>query len=446
MSSLLVLSSILGASEYKEVSLDALMRTGITKEWFEDEREKIIFSVMDICYKANRPFDDSIILQHLKKSNIQKPDEILLEIVTQKQVPQSITLEHISTLKESYHQRMLERLSNEIKSMTNTKENPELITQMVQNSLNDFEFLNNRGHTKSLTEVRKLRKLAPPAQRIRTYIPFIDTVLTDRNGNKGLKNEGLFYISGLKQSGKTFILTRIIENVSKDHPVMFGSMEFGEDLYDENIEEMQKDGYFHGNLDNIFTFDDIYDVNNIIAEIRFSHKLNGIKLVALDSMLRMTNNNPDLKTDEKRISEMFSKFGKLSKELKIPIIIIVQSSKEDLKSSNISVKGSMNADHEASVWFHVIKTSKDPLDEQRTVIWNKNKDTRRHPKQHLMFVPSTSDFYRINVNDKGEPDGAIDSYRKPTYKDIPTEIIYNEALDTSPAMSDIPTSLSLPTL
>lgn len=444
MSSSIVLNSILGANEYKELSLDRLMGTGISKEWFEDEREKIVFGVIDICYKAGRAFDDTVILQHLQKANMQNADEILLDIVTQKQVPQSIALAHIEGLKEKYHQRVLEKLSNEIKSMTNNKDNPEAITQMVQNTLNDFDFLSSRGHTKSLRKVRENRKQKPPAQRIKTHIPFIDTVLTDKHNNSGIRNEGLFFISGLKQSGKTFILTRIIENVSKDHPVMFGSLEFGEDLYDETIEEMEEDGYFSGNIDNIFTFDSIYDVDTVIAEIRFQHKLNGIKLVALDSMMRLTNNNPDLKTDEKRISEMFSKFGKLSKELKLPIIIIVQSSKEDLKSSNISVKGSMNADHEAYVWFHVVKTNKDPLDEQRTVIWNKNKDTRKHPKQHLMFMPSTSDFYRIKVNDKGEPDGAMDNYRKPK---IPIEVVYyDETIDNPPSMDDIPKTLNLPTL
>ena len=227
---------------------------------------------------------------------------------------------------------------------------------MVQNSLDGYEKLNKVSSTKRLSEVRRLRKAQPPVQRIKTGIPFIDTVLTGKRGNKGIRNEGLFFISGLKQSGKTFVLTRMIENLSKDIPVMFGSMEFGEDLYDENIEQQQEDGIFEGNIDNIFTFDAIYEVNAIIAEIRLQHKLYGIKLVALDSMMRMTNNNPDLKTDERRISEMFSKLGKLSKELKIPIIVVVQSSKEDLKSSMISVKGSMNADHEAYVWFHLSKT------------------------------------------------------------------------------------------
>lgn len=133
-------------------------------------------------------------------------------------------------------------------------------------------------------------------------------------------------------------------------------------------------------------------------------------------MMRMTNNDPQLKTDERRISDMFSKLGKLSKELKIPIIVIVQSSKEDLKSSVISVKGSMNADHEAYVWFHIFKNdTKNPENEQRTVIWNKNKDTRKHPKQHLMFVPQTSDFYRVEVDKHGNPSKALDNYRKPKY-------------------------------
>ncbi|MDQ7067754.1 MAG: DnaB-like helicase C-terminal domain-containing protein [Sulfurimonas sp.] len=249
-----------------------------------------------------------------------------------------------------------------------------------------------------------------------------------------------FFISGLKQSGKTFVLTRLIENLSKEYPVMFGSMEFGEDLYDENVEQQQLDGSFDGNIDNIFTFDSIYDVGAIIAEIRLQHKLYGIKLVALDSMMRMTNNNPDLKTDERRISEMFSRLGKLSKELKIPIIVVVQSSKEDLKSSIISVKGSMNADHEAYVWFHLMKTNgKDNEDEMRTVIWNKNKDTHKHPKQHLMFVPETSDFYRVEIDEHGNACKPLDKYRRPKAKVIET------AYETIPATTEEESDFSMPT-
>jgi replicative DNA helicase len=233
----------------------------------------------------------------------------------------------------------------------------------------------------------------------------------------GIRNEGLMYISGLKQSGKTFIISRILENVSKTHPVLFGSLEFGKDLYDEDVEEAQEAGNFEGNTDNIFVFDEIYDTDQVIAEIRYQVKVNGVKLVALDSMMRMTNNNNDFKTDEKRLSDMFSRLGKLSKELKVPIIIIVQSSKEDLKSSVISVKGSMNADHEAYTWVHLVKTfPKDSDSELRTVIWNKNKDTKKHPKQHLMFVPQTADFYRVELDENKKPIKALDKYRKPIGK------------------------------
>jgi replicative DNA helicase len=224
---------------------------------------------------------------------------------------------------------------------------------------------------------------------------------------------------------------------------MFGSMEFGEDLYDENIEQQQNEGHFEGNIDNIYTFDSIYEVNAICAEIRLMHKLHGIKIAALDSMMRMTNANPDLKTDERRISETFSKLGKLSKELKIPIIVVVQSSKEDLKSSMISVKGSMNADHEAYVWFHLTKTkSKDAEDEMRSVIWNKNKDTHKHPAQTLMFVPQTSDFYRVELDEHGNAGKALDKFRRPPAKAI--EIVYEtKALDVS-ALDDEP-SYDMPT-
>jgi len=424
---MLVLSSILTANEFSEIDLDVVMNSHISKEWFIDEAQATMFEVMSVCHTGSIAFDDSVVINYMKKAGVVHPENMLLNIMAQKQVPQNVLMEHIQTLKESYRRRMLQVLNTDIAKMLQDETvSSDAITQMIQNSIDDYASLNKGSSTRRLSEVRKIRKSKPQAQRIRTHIPFIDTVLTDKHGAKGIRNEGLFFISGKKQSGKTFVLTRLIENVSREHPVMFGSMEFGQELYDENIEQQQEEKVFDGNIDNIFTFDDIYDVSGIIAEIRLQHKLFGIKLVALDSMMRMTNNNPDLKTDERRISEMFSKLGKLSKELKVPIIVIVQSSKEDLKSSIISVKGSMNADHEAYVWFHLAKTKpKEPDDEMRTVIWNKNKDTHKHPKQNLMFVPQTSDFYRVEVDEHGNAAKALDKFRAPPINHV--EVAYEEA-------------------
>lgn len=419
---LLVLGSILTANEFGGVDLHVVFMSGIHEDWFDDDSQKSIFKVMMLGHTAGKPFDDNIILSFMKKEGIVNPENLLLEIMAQKSVPQNILMEHIAFLKEQHSKKMLLALGEDMLKMLHTENiNSDLVRQMVQNALDQQVKLNNVSSTKKLSEVRKIRKSKPPVERRKTNIPFIDTVLTDKHGRRGFRNEGLVFISGLKESGKTFVATKIIENVSKDDPVMFGSMEFGEELYDENIEEQQENGYFEGNIDNIYTFDAIYEVHAIAAEIRLFYILYGIKLVVLDSMLRMRNNDPAHKTDEKRISDTMSILGKLSKELKIPIVVIVQSSKEDLKSSMISVKGSMDADHEAYVWFHLLKTKlKDTEDEMRTVIWNKNKDTHKHPKQHLMFVPQTSDFYRVEIDEYGNAGKALDKFRRPPLKVVET--------------------------
>lgn len=421
---LMVLGSILGASSYGNVDLDTVFGSGISKEWFDDKGQQGLYEVMSLLHAAGKPFDETTILDYLKKSNVPNPEQVVLGAMTQKPVPQNILMEHIATLQEAYRKTQLDRMAREVlKAVKSDEDDADVITQMAQNLLDSNVQSRPGGVSKPLSQVRKERLAMPPVERIRSYLSFIDTVLTDREGRQGFRNEGLVFISGLKESGKTFILTRIVEEVSKDGPALFGSMEFGKDLYDENVEQQQKDKHWNGNIDNIITFDDLYDVDSIVAEIRLQHRLRGIRIVALDSMLRMTNNNPDLKTDEKRLSDMFSKLGRISKELKIPIIIIVQSAKEDLKSSMISVKGSVNADHEAYVWFHIAKTKpKEYENELRTVIWNKNKDTKKHPKQYLMFVPQTSDFYRTELDEHGNPSKALDKYRKP--KASPIEIAY----------------------
>lgn len=419
-----ILCSVLRSPVYKNVNLDIVFTMGISGEWFENQEYKSMFEVMRVLYNGGKEFDDAIILAYMEKSGVKNPQDIMLLVMAQSPLQQTLFVEYVAVLKESYARKMITILNQDVmKMLSDPSSRSDIIMSMMQAYMDKFIAHNTVSSTRRLSEVRRERKLKPPAERLETGVPFIDTVLTDKNNRKGIRNEGLFFISGLKQSGKTFILTRIIENISRHHPVMFGSMEFGEELYDENVEDQQEAQMFDGNIDNIFTFDSIYDVRSIASEIRLMHKLHGIRIAALDSMMRISNNNPDMKTDERRTSENFAILGRLSKELKIPIIIVVQSSKEDLKSSMISVKGSMNADHEAYVWFHLKKTNeKDPTDELRTVIWNKNKDTHKHPQQHLMFIPETSDFYRVTLDEHGNPVDAGDKYRKPVKK--PIEVVY----------------------
>lgn len=425
----LILSTMLSAAELGSVDLMSVFATGINEDWFENEAQKIAFDVMRICFDGGVDFDESTIVRHLKAKNIQNPESIVLDLMSQTPVPQGILLEHIEALKESFQRKELHAMHLEIAKMLEDESNSSAaIMQTVQNSLDGYIISNKGRATKSLAEVRRLRKLAPPVKRMETGIGFIDTVLTDKHGNKGLRNEGLVFVSGKKQAGKTFILTKIIENISQHSPVLFGSLEFGEDLYDENVESQQEDGNFEGNIENIYTFDTLYDINEVCAEIKLAQKLYGIKIAIIDSQMRLSNTSNKSSQEEKRTSDMFSKLGKLTKELKIPIIVVVQTAKEDLKSSNISVKGSIDADHEAYIWFHITKTNqKDTEDELRTVVWAKNKDTMKHPIQHIMFVPQTSDFYRVELDEHGNPAKALDKYRRHTnhvetvFEEIPKE-------------------------
>lgn len=418
----LVISSFLKGYKIPNYNLDVLFESGITTFWFENSIYRQIFEICEIYRKANKKWDEGLILEYLKKCEVKNPQDVIIELSSLALTPVEIVKEYIEKLKNNYFYKQLLHLSSEIKKQSEKQEDVNAILLMAENSLKDFNFLSSYGYSKSLVQIREDRKKDVEATRIKTHIPFIDTVLTDDEGNSGILNENLFYISGLKESGKTFVLTRIIENISREHKVLFGSMEFGKKLYDKNIEKAQKKKCFDGKLKNIFVFDDIYDTDQIIAEIRYQAKVNNIKVVALDSMLRMTNANSKGVTNEERTSEMFSKFAKVSKELQVPIFIIVQSAKEDLKSSIVSVKGAINADHEAFYWIHLYKTFfKNAESEQRTVLWVKNKDTHKHPKQHLMFVPQTSDFYRCEVDERGVASRPIDKYRMPK---VATEIIY----------------------
>ncbi|MDQ7067755.1 MAG: hypothetical protein Q9M40_07170 [Sulfurimonas sp.] len=190
----LVLSSILSANDFGEIDLRAVFASGINKDYFEDQDQRIMFEVISVCVDGDIAFDDSVILSYMQKAGVQNPQNLLLHVMAQKQVPQSVLLEQISLLKETYHKKMLNLLHLEIsKMLSDENTSAEAISQMVQNSLDGYEKLNKTSSTTRLSEVRKLRKAQPPVQRIKTGIPFIDTVLTDKQGNKGIRNEGLFF-------------------------------------------------------------------------------------------------------------------------------------------------------------------------------------------------------------------------------------------------------------
>jgi len=48
----LVLASILSANEYDTINLDVVFATGISEEWFENEAHKVVFDIMNVCYRG----------------------------------------------------------------------------------------------------------------------------------------------------------------------------------------------------------------------------------------------------------------------------------------------------------------------------------------------------------------------------------------------------------
>ncbi|MEA2017790.1 MAG: DnaB-like helicase C-terminal domain-containing protein [Campylobacterota bacterium] len=409
-----ILNFIISANEYN-LNLDSIMTMGISKVWFENDTYSNMYEILSKMYNENTKYTIDNTLEKFKEYGLSVNESVFWNIVSKTIIVEEMLIEYINDFKKDYQRRQLNQLSLEIrKKVSDPSLSPETIVSFLESSLNDNDFLENRDYGMSLSDVGKWKKNLPKAIRIKTHIPFIDTVFTDNKGAVGIRNQGLMYISGDPESGKTFIATRMVENISREHPVLFGSLEFGKDVYHDSYEEAVEKGYWNGNAENIYTFDDYYNIETICSGIRYFHKEKGIKIAVIDSMMRMVNLDTNLKTDENRISAIFSKLAKLSKELRIPIVVIVQTSKEDDKSSVISVMKSKNASHEAFTWFHLYLTNKkDKESELRTVVWNKNKDTLKHPLQHLMFVPSTADFYRVELDKNKQVTKALDKYRVP---------------------------------
>jgi replicative DNA helicase len=198
----------------------------------------------------------------------------------------------------------------------------------------------------------------------------------------------------------TFILTKILENVSKGHKVGFFSMEFGSRMYIENM--TKKHGQRYRN-ENIYINDTLFDIAEVEREIRYQHKHNGVKFWGIDSQLRLTNKMMNGSTREIWLGDIFSRLARLAVTLDILIMIIVQVSKEGYKSDEPTVKGCVDADHEATTWLHLTKIKGEG--ERRSALWVKNKQTYKHPKHILDFDPVNHTFKEVKEKDVMEMDG-----------------------------------------
>ncbi|WP_456403514.1 DnaB-like helicase N-terminal domain-containing protein [Hydrogenimonas sp.] len=350
-----------------------------------------MWGAMEDLHRKGMPIDELFVKQSIDPKAF---DEVaFLDVIGAN--PVSGVDAYVGDLVEKWRRREVAKLAAKMREMAENSDSIDDVIDMATMSMAHLGDEDGEKHCMTFDEAKAYYEKLGKPPLYRTGVSFIDSTL-----NGGFQLGQLFFLSGAKESGKTFILTKVLENVSQGHKVGFFSLEFGSRMYVENM--TGKHGSKYSNP-NIYINDWAFDVAEVEREIRYQHKKNGVKFWGIDSQLRLTNKQMAGSTREMWLGDIFSRLARLAMTLDILIMIIVQVSKEGYKSDEPTVKGCVDADHEALTWLHLTKLKGDG--ERRSALWVKNKQTFKHPKHILEFNPYNHTFKEVKEEKVKTKDG-----------------------------------------
>ena len=368
------------------------MTERLRPEHFAHPFHAAMYEAIDALNRKGMPIDEVFVKQSIDAGRWDEAAFVEVLAATPVSQPQA----YVSDVIEKYRRRQVMELAAKVRQAAETEESIDDVIDMTTTALAKLDADDGEKHCRTFDEMKAYYEERGNPPLYETGVRFIDRTL-----NGGFQLGQLFFLSGAKESGKTFILTKILENVSRNHPVGFFSLEFGSRMYVENM--TKKHGKRYKNP-NIYLNDWSFDIAEVEREIRYQHKYNGIKFWGIDSQLRLTNKQMSGSTREIWLGDIFSRLARLAVTLDILIMIIVQVSKEGYRSDEPTVKGCVDADHEATTWLHLTKLKEG---ERRSGVWVKNKQTYKHPKVLLEFDPSKHTFKEVRDKDVTEIDGTV---------------------------------------
>lgn len=259
----------------------------------------------------------------------------------------------------------------------------------------DIEILSQEKNLE-VSEAKSLRQWVeyfadkPILPKIKCGIDFLDVCF-----DGGFELGQLVLISGDPEAGKTMLSIQMLEYIAKTNKVCFFCFEFTIESYLKRHRVRQ--------LDNMYIFNDGYDINEICQNIKSLYK-KGVRVFLIDSQMRITS--PSGRNMEEEESLKFSSLAKLCHSLKILIFLIVQTSKGDRDNPMGSKKGG----HESSITIRIerspapkeLKDLQEWDEKSRIVLVKKNKQTGRHFSEKVNFDPSTCTFSNPNFSNNKE--------------------------------------------
>ena len=221
----------------------------------------------------------------------------------------------------------------------------------LQNVHNEVKQMTGREHLneilskyKNLKQATEYYKDLPPVPKYSTGFDLIDRAL-----NGGIEAGVLVGIGGKADTGKTTLTVQMLENVSRGFKSAYFSWEFGVRKY---VERTKRDTSING--ENILIIDEENDIEDVCKTIETLSIYGGYKFFLIDSQMRVQNKSISGNVTEKT-DDVFSKLSAIATKLEIVIFIIVQTSLTDHRQGEPSVRNSVNAQHELSIFMFLEK-------------------------------------------------------------------------------------------
>gem|GEM_PF-2423885 len=397
-----------------------------------------IVKVIENLYQEQLPIDENFIISRCDNRFKGAIEQTILEIMRVSAVTNVSA--YCKDILEAFKRREVFKLLNDGMKDLNNSIGVDDILAKIEQGKQKIENLEIGGmDVLTLGELADSFDTQKPLPKIPTGIQWLDS---PKCLDGGFEAPNFIFLSGEKESGKTYLATSIIENMADaGHKVGFFPLEFGSKAYWQNIKLKypHKDNQRRINCrNNIYLESNVFDILDVEKKIRKMHK-KGVRFVFIDSKLRLTHKNFKGGTLAQMLSEVFSILGRLSVELEIAILLIVQMPKENYANGKLSVKDCVDADHEAKIWINIKVEEKTGL---REITMGKNKQNFKRLGVKVKFDPISHEFKKvrdlIEEKEKEKKSKKIgESGGIPVYSEDPqiTEFLTESAWNSAPVQT-----------
>ncbi len=249
-------------------------------------------------------------------------------------------------------------------------EEVEELSKKSQDKADKQEAYNLESSIESLYDMATRFKKTKRPPKIETGV-----ISLDDNLDGGIEAGQLIGIGGEPEAGKSYMLEKIIDNVSEGFKCMFYTLEFSPrdyaDRYKKTLAEKHR---------NIKVLPEESDINIIENQIKLMATI-GYKFIVIDSQMKLVS--PGLEGVE-ATKDVFLRLKNLARMNELIIFIIVQSSKSSHANKKPEVYGSVLAEHELNqFWF----LTSDKQKRETTIKFIKNKQNGKYNPVTVPWSP-----------------------------------------------------------